>query len=91
MTASANIKTPTMEVPLKSGKKALKKARKLKIKFAKVTVAQVSLSFLMFSIILTVVKINAGDIDRNLGNTLHTLHICKVCNIESSILLLLFS
>ena len=41
MTASANIKTPTMEVPLRSGKKALKQARKLKTKFAKVTLSQV--------------------------------------------------
>ncbi|XP_028403627.1 DNA-directed RNA polymerase I subunit RPA1-like isoform X2 [Dendronephthya gigantea] len=41
MTASANIKTPTMEVPLRSGKKALKQAKKLKSKFAKVTLSQV--------------------------------------------------
>ncbi|CAB3992022.1 DNA-directed RNA polymerase I subunit RPA1, partial [Paramuricea clavata] len=41
MTASANIKTPTMEVPLRSGKKALKQAKKLKTKFAKVTLSQV--------------------------------------------------
>ena len=41
MTASANIKTPTMEVPLRSGKKVLKQAKKLKTKFAKVTLSQV--------------------------------------------------
>ena len=43
MTASANIKTPTMEVPLRSGKKPLKEAKKLKRKFAKVTLSQVGI------------------------------------------------
>ena len=48
MTASANIKTPTMEVPLRSGKRALKQVKKLKTKFAKVTLSQVGYAMLPY-------------------------------------------
>ena len=41
MTASANIKTPSMDLPLKPGPKAKKRAKQLQRKFTKVTVAQV--------------------------------------------------
>lgn len=43
MTASANIKTPTMEVPLRSGEDALQLAKNLKMKFTKVTLSQVAM------------------------------------------------
>ena len=41
MTASANIKTPSMDLPLKPGPKARKRAKQLQRKFTKVTLAQV--------------------------------------------------
>ena len=41
MTASANIKTPSMDLPLKPGPKARKRAKQLQKKFTKVTLAQV--------------------------------------------------
>ena len=41
MTASANIKTPSMDLPLKPGPKAKKRAKQLQRKFTKVTLAQV--------------------------------------------------
>ena len=42
MTASPNIKTPTMDIPLKPGKKALKKAKELQKKFTKVHLSHVN-------------------------------------------------
>ena len=42
MTASANIKTPSMDLPVKPGKKSRKHAKQLQRKFTKVTLAQVS-------------------------------------------------
>jgi len=42
MTASANIKTPSMDLPVKPGKKSRKHAKHLQRKFTKVTLAQVS-------------------------------------------------
>jgi len=41
MTASANIKTPSMDLPVKPGKKSRKHAKQLQRKFTKVTLAQV--------------------------------------------------
>ena len=41
MTASANIKTPSMDLPLKPGKRSKKHAKQLQKKFTKVTLAQV--------------------------------------------------
>ena len=41
MTASANIKTPTMDIPILSGQKFLKKAKRLQKKLTKVYLAQV--------------------------------------------------
>lgn len=45
MVASANIKTPTMSVPVFSTKKALKKVKRLKKKLTRVCLAEVSLLF----------------------------------------------
>ena len=42
MTASANIKTPTMDVPVLTGHKVLKKAKQLQKKLTKVYLSQVS-------------------------------------------------
>jgi len=41
LTASANIKTPSMDLPVKPGKKSRKHAKQLQRKFTKVTLAQV--------------------------------------------------
>lgn len=41
MTASANIKTPSMDLPVKTEKKSKKRAKQLQRKFTKVTLAQV--------------------------------------------------
>ncbi|XP_031567352.1 DNA-directed RNA polymerase I subunit RPA1-like [Actinia tenebrosa] len=41
MTASPNIKTPTMDLPLLSTKKAVRKAKKLQIQFTRVLLSQV--------------------------------------------------
>ena len=44
MTASAKIKTPSMDLPLKTGPKARKRAKQLQRKFTRVTLAQVRYS-----------------------------------------------
>ena len=51
MTASANIKTPSMDLPVKPGKKSSKHAKKLQRKFTKVTLAQVSHTVSIVSIL----------------------------------------
>lgn len=45
MVASANIKTPTMSVPVFNTKKALKKVKQLKKRLTRVCLAEVSLLF----------------------------------------------
>lgn len=45
MVASANIKTPTMSVPVFNTKKALKKVKQLKKQLTRVCLAEVSLLF----------------------------------------------
>lgn len=45
MVASANIKTPTMSVPVLNTKKALKKVKQLKKRLTRVCLAEVSLLF----------------------------------------------
>lgn len=45
MVASANIKTPTMSVPVFNTKKALKKVKQLKKHLTRVCLAEVSLLF----------------------------------------------
>lgn len=51
MTASANIKTPSMDLPVKPGKKSRKHAKQLQRKFTKVTLAQVSYTVSSVSIL----------------------------------------
>lgn len=51
MTASANIKTPSMDLPVKPGKKSRKHAKQLQRKFTKVTLAQVSQKMSIASIL----------------------------------------
>ena len=76
MTASANIKTPTMEVPVRSGRKALKQAKKLKIKFARVTLSQVNFSCKLFVRILIVLFIYSMYYGLSYGNRYCNLWKC---------------
>ena len=59
MTASANIKTPSMDLPVKPGKKSRKHAKQLQRKFTRVTLAQVSyicaVNGVLFSVRCTIV------------------------------------
>lgn len=54
MTASANIKTPSMDLPLKPGPKAKKRAKQLQRKFTKVTVAQVKFDFEQWCVFVSI-------------------------------------
>lgn len=71
MTASANIKTPSMDLPVKPGKKSRKHAKKLQRKFTKVTLAQVSYKFTFngFSILNDVACLD--DITDSVNYTLY--------------------
>lgn len=69
MTASANIKTPSMDLPVKPGKKSRKRAKQLQRKFTRVTLAQVSYIIYVLSMSLVFCEMyHCPDVISNTAN-----------------------